>query len=250
MRFQIHRQYFNVAAGDLLIIGSTFFTGPSSWFPSDERGRALFLPKAVWDGRQRRGCGISDALSGPGCGFSSPGAGQDKHSLEDSGPDPADLRELPARSIRSRLNARTYLKMILVFSGTITPTTTKVERFRRKQENIERLRPVLVYRRAFRRTDHGHEAASMVHMSRSHFMRFFKNVTGQAFVAYLHHLRVAKRNRCWRRQTFHCRVVPAGRILRSELLWHGISKSRHDPPPVSASVLRNACQPRNRIGSA
>jgi AraC-like DNA-binding protein len=36
------------------------------------------------------------------------------------------------------------------------------------------------------------DAASMVRMSRSYFFRFFKQVTGQSFVAYLNRTRIAK----------------------------------------------------------
>jgi AraC-like DNA-binding protein len=36
------------------------------------------------------------------------------------------------------------------------------------------------------------DAASIVYLSKSHFMKFFKRVTGQAFVSYLNHFRIAK----------------------------------------------------------
>jgi AraC-like DNA-binding protein len=39
------------------------------------------------------------------------------------------------------------------------------------------------------------EMASMAEMSKSHFIRFFTKVTGQTFVAYVTHLRVAKAQR-------------------------------------------------------
>jgi AraC-like DNA-binding protein len=68
-----------------------------------------------------------------------------------------------------------------------------LRQFRRRHENINRLRPVMKFL-----DEHIGEpitvgdAASIVHMSKSHFMHFFRNVTGQAFVTYINQLRVAK----------------------------------------------------------
>jgi AraC-like DNA-binding protein len=102
--------------------------------------------------------------------------------------------ELPAPSTRSRLNVKTYLKMILVLLGNhYADYRVTVNTFRRKQENIERLHPLFDFLdQHFAEAISVEEAASMVHMSKSHFIRFFKNVTGQGFVTYRHHLRIVR----------------------------------------------------------
>lgn len=102
--------------------------------------------------------------------------------------------ELPASSDRARLAVKTYLKMILIllvnhyaaYRGT-------VEIFDRKRRAIERLRPLFEFLEA--RYDGPltvQEAAAVVGRSKSDFMRLFKQVTGQSFINYVNHLRVAK----------------------------------------------------------
>lgn len=102
--------------------------------------------------------------------------------------------ELPTASTRARLAVKTYLKMVLIllvnhyaeYQGT-------GEIFNRKQRAIEHLRPIFEFLE-----DHYGEpitvrtAAATVGRSKSDFMRFFKQVTGQSFVAYLNHFRIAK----------------------------------------------------------
>ena len=102
--------------------------------------------------------------------------------------------ELPAEDARARLTIKTYLKMVLIllvnhyaeYQGT-------VEIFNRKQRAIEHLRPLF----DFLEEHYGEAitvqtAAAIVGRSKSDFMRFFKQVTGQSFVAYLNHFRIAK----------------------------------------------------------
>lgn len=196
MRFQIHQQYFNLRAGDLLIIGSTFFHRPVKQGAPPTKGVELyFLPKAV----------LGNDSSGEDVEYLMPFLAEDAdfpHLVPAKTGIPAKIleltkliyAELPAKSIRNRLNARTYLKMVLVLLGNhFANHQVKVGRFRNRQENIRRLRPVLAYLdEHFAETISVGAAASMIHMSKSNFMRFFRNVTGQAFVAYINHLRVAK----------------------------------------------------------
>ncbi len=102
--------------------------------------------------------------------------------------------ELPADTMRARLTIKTYLKMILILLGNhYADHQGTVETFHRKQRAIEQLAPLF----AFLETHVGEPisvttAAGIVHMSASHFMRFFKQVTAQSFVNYLNHFRVAK----------------------------------------------------------
>ena len=102
--------------------------------------------------------------------------------------------ELPADSTRRRLAVRTYLKMILLLLinhysefQDLQPILTQ------RQRDLERLQPLFEFLE-----DHYMEeitvgeAACVVNMSKSHFMRYFKQATGQPFVAHLNQFRVAR----------------------------------------------------------
>jgi AraC-like DNA-binding protein/mannose-6-phosphate isomerase-like protein (cupin superfamily) len=102
--------------------------------------------------------------------------------------------ELPPLSPRGRLAVKTYLKMILMllvnryasYSGT-------VETFQRQQRDLDRLLPLF----RFLGENCGsaiqvREASRLCGMSESHFMSFFKRVTGLSFMKYLNHYRVER----------------------------------------------------------
>jgi AraC-like DNA-binding protein/quercetin dioxygenase-like cupin family protein len=101
---------------------------------------------------------------------------------------------LPAVSNRARLSIRTYLKMILVLLVNYFAEFHGTEgTFQRKNRDLERLRPIFEF------IDHHYaepfsveQAASILCMSKSHFMRFFKQVTGQSFISHLHRFRIGK----------------------------------------------------------
>jgi AraC-like DNA-binding protein/quercetin dioxygenase-like cupin family protein len=102
--------------------------------------------------------------------------------------------ELPAASNRARLSIKTYLKMILVllvnhyasFRGT-------EETFNHKNRDLERLRPLFKFiDQHYAEPLSVEQAASLICMSKSHFMRFFKQVTGHSFVSHLSRFRIAK----------------------------------------------------------
>lgn len=102
--------------------------------------------------------------------------------------------QLPGVTERDRLAVRTYLTMILVllinhFEGHLA-LSTLVDRRRRA---FDRLRPLL----DFLETHYPEpiplsRATEIVGMSKAHFMRCFKEVTGHSFDAYLNHFRIAK----------------------------------------------------------
>ena len=102
--------------------------------------------------------------------------------------------EVPSSSTRSRLTVRTYLKMMLVL------LVNHYSRFRdsqpvltQMQRDLDRLRPVFGFIESrYSEEISVKDAASSVNMSKSHFMRFFKQVTGQPFVGHLNRFRVAK----------------------------------------------------------
>jgi AraC-like DNA-binding protein len=196
MMLQIHTQRFKMRAGDLAVIASTFFHRPIVHGFSHAKGIVLcFLPKVI----------LGQAPGGEDLEYLKPFLAQDEtfpHLVSARSGLPAKVlelirlihAELPAKSVRNRLNARTYLKMILVLLGNhYANYDVKLRQFYRKQENIKRLRPVLDF------LDHHlaepirvQEMASMAHMSKSGFVRLFRNVTGQAFVVYLNGLRIAR----------------------------------------------------------
>jgi AraC-like DNA-binding protein len=102
--------------------------------------------------------------------------------------------ELHESSARARLAVKTYLKMILLllvnhYAGRGDTTDT----FNNRQRAIEQLSPLFDYLES-----HYHQpisiesAAAVLGLSKSRFMRLFKQVTGQPFVVYLNHFRIAK----------------------------------------------------------
>jgi AraC-like DNA-binding protein len=102
--------------------------------------------------------------------------------------------ELPATNVRARLAVRTYLKMaLLLLVNYFADHRGTVETFRRKQSAIEKLRPIFDYIEShYREPILIETAAGMMGMSKPHFMRLFKQVTGQPFINYLNHFRIAK----------------------------------------------------------
>jgi AraC-like DNA-binding protein len=102
--------------------------------------------------------------------------------------------ETPTRTARSRLAAKTYLRMILVqLVNHYSAYRGASSSFERKHQRIERLDPL------FRHLDEHYakpvtldDAARIVGMSKSHFIHFMKHVTGMSFVAYLNQFRVSK----------------------------------------------------------
>jgi len=101
---------------------------------------------------------------------------------------------LPATSERARLAARTYLQMILVtLINHYKKDADLDEAFDRREKAVQRMRPLFKFVES-----HYSEpitlalATSIVGMSKAHFMRSFKKVTGQSFDTYLNHFRIHK----------------------------------------------------------
>ncbi len=102
--------------------------------------------------------------------------------------------ELPAQSHRGRLTVKTYLKMILVLLvNHYAAFRGSEEAYLRKQRDLDRLAPLFEFIEShFSQPIAVEQAAMQVGMSKSNFMRFFKQVTGEPFVAYLNRFRIAK----------------------------------------------------------
>jgi len=102
--------------------------------------------------------------------------------------------ELPADTPLARLAVKTYLKLVLLrlvqryahYAGT-------AETFERRQKALARIQPLFDYVEAhFNSPIRLERAAHICRMSKSHFMNFFKEATGQSFLSYLNHYRVER----------------------------------------------------------
>jgi len=100
-------------------------------------------------------------------------------------------KESEVHGKHSLLAMKTYLKMILVLlrqqisemanEPTVPP------------RDVARLRPLLHYlAQHYMEAISVNQAANVLNMSNSHFMRFFRQATGSAFVTYLNRLRISK----------------------------------------------------------
>jgi AraC-like DNA-binding protein/quercetin dioxygenase-like cupin family protein len=196
VKFQIQQRPVTGRTGDLLVIGSTFFHRPIKANTASAKAVALyFKPEILRNG---------DA-GGEDLEFLVPFMAEDgnfSHVVAADSGVPAEVfnfmkrihSRLPAHSSRDRLTVRTFLRTILIMLvNHYSDIQLNLDAFHRRQREIERLRPLFVL------IDHSlgcvitvKQAAACAHMSKSHFTRFFRRVTGQPFVTYLHHLRVAK----------------------------------------------------------
>lgn len=196
LRWQIQDREIVQKQGDLIVIGSTLYHRP--WGPRDILDNAVvlyFLPELVQHGDVT---GEAQQYLMPFCIQDSSfphvipaGTGLPMRAL--------DLMkhiygELPALSDRSRLSVKTYLKMILMsLVNYYSDYQSTQEVLAHRQASIHRLQPLFELLE-----NHYHEniaiqdAASTVGMSTSHFRKFFKQVTGESFITYLNHFRIAK----------------------------------------------------------
>jgi len=103
-------------------------------------------------------------------------------------------KELPATTLRERLTVKTYLKMIMVLLVKhYAAYLDRREDFNRKRVDLQTLQPVFDYLE--KHCDSRilvDDAAHLRAMSQSHFMYFFKRATGQSFLSYVNHFRIAK----------------------------------------------------------
>ncbi|MBI1941016.1 MAG: helix-turn-helix transcriptional regulator [Acidobacteria bacterium] len=193
--FQIQDRYFELRRGDLLVIGSSLYHGLVRRPRFQTKFVALlFRPDLVYDG--------------PGderCEYLLPFLCQDAqfpHLIPRATGIPAQVfelihrirAELPATSNRSRLAVKTYLKMILILLlNHYAAHLGSREPIERRELALERLRPLFKLLEAhYDQPTHVQDAARVCAMSCSHFMWFFKQVTGLSFVTYLNRFRIAK----------------------------------------------------------
>ena len=182
--------------GDLFIMGSSKYHRVTEHSSSQARVESLFLhPDLI----------RSSPVSREESEYLAPFRSYDPHFphiIPASSGVPAEVRsliariqkELPATSDRARLCAKTYVKMILVLllnhysSHRMMPA-----KFDRRQRALERFKPLFKFLDGcYSDPVTPADAAKTVNMSPSHFRRAFKQVTGQSFVLYLNHFRIAK----------------------------------------------------------
>ncbi|MDX2029060.1 MAG: AraC family transcriptional regulator [Blastocatellia bacterium] len=197
---RVQEQEFQMRSGDLAVISSTQYH-TIRW---PERKKAAgrvraavlyFLPELIR---------AADA-TGEDVEYLAPFLMQDAafpHLIEGGTGIPAQIfdlirrahEELPAATARARLTIKTYLKMALILLvNHYADHQGTVDTFNRKQRAIGQLAPLFDFLEAnYKEPVSVAKAAEVLHLSESHFMRLFKQVTGQSFVGYLNHFRVAK----------------------------------------------------------
>jgi AraC-like DNA-binding protein len=106
-------------------------------------------------------------------------------------------KRLPATSDLDQLNVKCYLKLILLsLAEHYTNFMGSPKAIETRRRGAQRLRPVFdLLEKHYAEPIHLADAASAVGMSRSRFTHFFKQMTGQTFVNYLNHFRVAHAQR-------------------------------------------------------
>jgi AraC family transcriptional activator of pobA len=197
--FQLQERFYPMTEGDLIVINSTQYhkvrPAVSSLTASDLDAVLLhFLPE--W---------IHSSNCGEEMEYLMPFLQQDSsfpHVIPAQTGIPAQIyeliqqiaAELPAGTRRARLSVKTYLRMILIkLLNHYSVYHSHEEVFDAKRRRLERLRPLFNHLdQHFSEPIALEAAASIVNMSQSHFLHFFKQVTGQSFVNYLNQFRVAR----------------------------------------------------------
>lgn len=101
---------------------------------------------------------------------------------------------LPAMSPLARLSVKTHLKLLLLqLANHYAAYRSARNEFNRRQQALQRLQPLFAFlEKRYSEMISVEDAAGLIRMSKSHFMAFFREVTGQSFIAYLTHFRIAK----------------------------------------------------------
>jgi AraC-like DNA-binding protein len=194
VNLDVHEKRLTMRAGDLLVMGSDLFHRVS--IGSKARVAVLFFQPELIRATDNVGEEIEYLLplllQGPDF----------PHIVgSDTGITEKVIRlmmqifmELPADSSRARLSVKTYLKMILILLVNHYAVYTGArESLGRKQRDLDRLQPLFAYlEQHYQEKLRLRDAAKLCGMSNSYFMCFFKRVTGQSFVSYVIHFRVAK----------------------------------------------------------
>ena len=193
---QVQDRVFEVRPGDLMVIGGSLYHRMTSISEDPLDIQVVFFEPEVIQGQGENGEG--DQYLAPFIIQNS----DFPHVVPADCDVPGEISSLvsrlhatlPATFDRSRLTARTYLRMILLLLvNHYAEFCDTQESFARRQRDLGRLNPVFqwVEDSCFRPL-RVHEAAQLCGMSDSHFMNFFKAVTGQPFLKYVNHFKIAK----------------------------------------------------------
>lgn len=194
--WQVQDRLVKEKAGDLFAMGSTLYHRVTEYSRPQVKAITLFfMPEVI-----RRCCSPGDEV-----GYLMPFMLQDSafpHVIPAKTGIPERAvelfnrihKELPDTSDRARLAVKTYLKMVLMLLvNHYSSYRGATEAFERRERALKRLRPLFDFlERHYGECLGVQDVAATVGMSKSHFMRFFKHVTGQSFVTYLNHFRIAK----------------------------------------------------------
>ena len=195
LTWQIRERFLTQRRGDLCLIGSSLYHRLSEFSsPPVKLIQLSFLPEVI-----RSSCAHGDDTE-----YLMPFLLQDSkfpHVVQAKTGIPADVvdmmfrieERLPATSDLDQLSVKTYLKMILVLLvQNYRNLSGSVKAFEDRQRAMERLRPVFeLLEQHYGEPIHLAEASRLIGMSRSRFTHFFRQMTGQPFVSYLNHFRVA-----------------------------------------------------------
>lgn len=194
--YEVQGRTFQLGPGDLFVMGGTLLHRMTKIRAPRAKAVVLyFLPDLIRAGEP----------GGEDVAYLMPFLSQDEgfpHVVAASTGLPAQVfdlmkrtaAELPAATNRARLSAKTYLKMILVLLvNHYADYRGGEETFLIRQRDLKRVNPVFrLIGERYGESITVEDGAQSIGMSRSAFMRFFKKVMGQSFVAYLHHFRIAK----------------------------------------------------------
>ncbi len=194
--YQVQDRCYRMTAGDLFVMGSMAMHRMTEYPKGEIRAAVLYFLPDLIRGHANHGMDIEYLM---------PFLAQDgsfPHVVKASSGIPAQVfdlmrraaAELPATSNRGRLSIETYLKMMLVLLVNHYSEYKGMEDvYIRKERCLARLRPVFEHIEAnYASPITLQEVAARVHMSKSSFMRFFKQVTGESFITYLNQFRISR----------------------------------------------------------
>lgn len=195
--YQVHDRFCEVGPGDLFLVGSTLLHGIRRCQAPGMKAAVLYFKPEVLTGKESSRREEMEYLM--------PFRVQDgvfPHVISAETGVPAQVfdlmlrtrHDLPAATNRARLSVRTYLRMILVLLvNHFADWRGSEDVFERQQKGLEKLTPLFEFIDAhYSGLITVDDAAEIVHMSKSTFMRFFREVTGQSFVGYLNRFRIAQ----------------------------------------------------------
>lgn len=194
--YRVRDRSLRVSQGDLFVIGSQLDHGIQEYLTPTIQAVVLYFHPSLIRGENAISEGVEYLVP-----FEIQGQGF-PHGVAASTGIPEQVidlirrihRENGTRTPYAQLAMKTYLKMILVllmnhYGGNATTTEAVV----RKNRDLERLQPLFDYvDRHYVENITVEQAAGLLRMSKSHFMRFFRTVTGQAFVSHLNRFRIGR----------------------------------------------------------